>query len=95
MPFDHACRPEHGANTMRTSQPTARQALKPVRRTSWQTAAALLVLWSGSAAMAQAFPNLPITTDQRNTARQVAQAGVPLSELSPSLRPVEKLAIFR
>ena len=31
---------------------------------------------------AQAFPNYPITADQRSTARQVAQAGVPLSELA-------------
>lgn len=84
IPFDHACRPEHGANTMRTSQPTARHALTRARRTPWQAAAALLVLWSGSAAMAQTFPNLPITTDQRSTAQQVAQTGVPLSELSPN-----------
>nr|WP_245909508.1 LysM domain-containing protein [Sphaerotilus hippei] len=33
---------------------------------------------------AYAFPDYPITADQRGTARQVAQAGVPLSELSPT-----------
>lgn len=32
---------------------------------------------------AQAFPDYPITAGQRSTARQVAQAGVPLSELAP------------
>ncbi|HEU4621191.1 MAG TPA: LysM domain-containing protein, partial [Burkholderiaceae bacterium] len=34
--------------------------------------------------LAQTFPNLPITSEQRATADQVAQAGVPLSELSPN-----------
>ncbi|MEN9887829.1 MAG: hypothetical protein RL758_2407 [Pseudomonadota bacterium] len=33
---------------------------------------------------AQTAPNLPITSGQRSTANQVAQAGVPLSELSPT-----------
>ncbi len=37
-----------------------------------------------AAASAQTFPNLPITPGQRATAQQVAQAGVPLSELSPN-----------
>lgn len=36
------------------------------------------------AAMAQGFPNYPITPGQRQTATQVAQQGVPLSELSPN-----------
>src|SRR4030095_4529991 len=31
-----------------------------------------------------AEPNFPITTQQRATAQQVAQAGVPLSELAPN-----------
>lgn len=35
------------------------------------------------AAGAQGFPNYPITPQQRSTAQQVAQAGVPLSELAP------------
>lgn len=48
-------------------------------------ACAALVLGSGlaSTAAAQTFPNLPITPEQRSTAQQVAQAGVPLSELAP------------
>jgi hypothetical protein len=37
-----------------------------------------LPVWS------QKFPNLPITPEQSATARQVAQAGVPLSELAPN-----------
>jgi hypothetical protein len=45
--------------------------------------AALGVLGAGTA-LAQTFPNLPITPGQRATAQQVAQAGVPLSELSPN-----------
>ena len=31
-----------------------------------------------------AEPNFPITSQQRSTAQQVAQAGVPLSELAPN-----------
>ena len=34
--------------------------------------------------LAQSFPNLPISAEQRSTASQVAQAGVPLSELAPN-----------
>jgi len=34
--------------------------------------------------VAQAFPDYPITPQQRATARQVAEAGVPLSELAPN-----------
>ena len=48
---------------------------------SWALATSLLV---GLAAQAQTFPNYPITAGQRSTAQQVAQAGVPLSELSPN-----------
>ncbi len=40
------------------------------------------LLGVGAAAMAQ--PNFPITPQQRGTAQQVAQAGVPLSELAPN-----------
>lgn len=42
-----------------------------------------LVALACSAASA-AEPNFPITNQQRNTAQQVAQAGVPLSELAPN-----------
>ena len=37
---------------------------------------------AGSALAAE--PNFPITAEQRSTAQQVAQAGVPLSELAPN-----------
>ena len=47
-----------------------------------------LSLWIGAALAAlctQALAaNWPVTTEQRDTANQVAQAGVPLSELSPN-----------
>jgi hypothetical protein len=46
------------------------------------SAAALLAL--AAPAFAADFPNYPITPQQRATAQQVAQAGVPLSELSPN-----------
>lgn len=39
---------------------------------------------AASQVAAQAVPNFPITSGQRSTANQVAQAGVPLSELSPT-----------
>ncbi len=49
-------------------------------------ACAGLVLAGAMATVAQAqtFPNLPITQQQRDIANQVAQAGVPLSELAPN-----------
>ncbi len=46
------------------------------------TALGLGVLLAGSA-WGQRFPNYPITPEQSATAKQVAQAGVPLSELVP------------
>jgi hypothetical protein len=46
------------------------------------SAAAWLAL--AAPAFAADFPNYPITPQQRATAQQVAQAGVPLSELSPN-----------
>jgi len=53
---------------------------RPARLGAWLAAASLL----GSAwASAQTFPNLPISPAQRDTAQQVAQAGVPLSALAP------------
>jgi len=73
---------------MRSSEPTARQAPTRVRRTPWPTLAALL-LCSAAAAQAETVPSrssllsLPISTEQRSTARQVAQTGVPSSELLP------------
>ncbi len=44
----------------------------------------LAALLSSGQALAQTFPNLPISSQQRATAQQVAQAGVPLSELAPN-----------
>jgi LysM repeat protein len=51
-------------------------------------ACALAALWAGASMLstpaAAAEPNFPITPQQRSTAQQVAQAGVPLSELAPN-----------
>jgi LysM repeat protein len=48
----------------------------------------LAALWVGASLLAgpaaAAEPNFPITPQQRSTAQQVAQAGVPLSELAPN-----------
>lgn len=43
--------------------------------------ATLMALGAGTAALAQ---NFPVTAEQRSTAQQAAQAGIPLSELSPT-----------
>ena len=51
---------------------------------SLASASVLLAALSSGAALAQTFPNLPISSQQRSTAQQVAQAGVPLSELAPN-----------
>jgi hypothetical protein len=48
---------------------------------AWAVLAALIGSLVASPALAQSFP---ITPGQRSTAEQVAQAGVPLSELSPN-----------
>ena len=50
--------------------------------------AACAALWAGTLLLTHAAlaaePNFPITPGQRSTAQQVAQAGVPLSELAPN-----------
>ncbi|MGL6110962.1 MAG: LysM peptidoglycan-binding domain-containing protein [Rubrivivax sp.] len=50
--------------------------------------ATFTALWAGASMFAgpatAAEPNFPITSVQRSTAQQVAQAGVPLSELAPN-----------
>jgi nucleoid-associated protein YgaU len=51
-------------------------------RRALTTALAIAATLLGTSAFAQSFPNLPITPEQRTTASQVAQAGVPLSELA-------------
>jgi hypothetical protein len=57
---------------------------RPLRR----HAGALAALWAGASLLSSpamaAEPNFPITPQQRGTAQQVAQAGVPLSELAPN-----------
>jgi hypothetical protein len=45
---------------------------------------ALVAALLASSAWAQSVPNFPITPGQRATANQVAEAGVPLSELAPN-----------
>lgn len=56
-----------------------------LRRMSWHRALALpLSLAAIGATAVAAEPNFPITQQQRATAQQVAQAGVPLSELAPN-----------
>jgi LysM repeat protein len=51
-------------------------------------AGTLAALWAGATLLAgpatAAEPSFPITPQQRSTAQQVAQAGVPLSELAPN-----------
>jgi hypothetical protein len=62
---------------MRLRQP---RLARPCKR--WSALALLPALWVGGAVAATA--DLPITAEQRSTAQQVAQAGVPLSELAPN-----------
>lgn len=61
---------------------TRRPRVRPQRAGALALAAALAA-WAGGQAAGQTFPNYPITAQQRSTAQQVAQAGVPLSELAP------------
>ncbi|MCS6810536.1 MAG: LysM domain-containing protein [Tepidimonas sp.] len=59
---------------------------RPLKRSTVAAAAVLaaaLGLGAAEQASAQGFPNYPITPQQRSTAQQVAQAGVPLAELAP------------
>jgi len=57
--------------------------LGPVGAGLGRWGAALVAALAVGAVSAQSFPNYPITPGQRGTAQQVAQAGVPLSELAP------------
>ena len=67
------------------SHPASRRVRRPVWRAASAiaavTGALAAVLWTSAA---QAEPNFPITQQQRSTAQQVAEAGVPLSELAPN-----------
>ncbi|MCC9647286.1 LysM peptidoglycan-binding domain-containing protein [Rubrivivax sp. JA1029] len=58
---------------------------RPMKITRWAALATRAAVAAGVAAAlpALAAPNYPVTPGQRDTARQVAQAGVPLSELAP------------
>ena len=67
---------DYRVHTMRTRVSTA-SIPAGLRRL---TLAALCCL--GTTAMAQTFPNLPISAEQRNTAQQVSQQGVPVSALA-------------
>jgi len=59
--------------------------LKSAPRASMlSTLMAVGVCLVSSGAAAQTFPNLPISPEQKSTARKVAEAGVPLSELAPN-----------
>jgi hypothetical protein len=44
----------------------------------------LALVSGGTLAQAATFPNLPVSPQQKATAQQVSEAGVPLSELSPN-----------
>ncbi|HET6828183.1 MAG TPA: LysM domain-containing protein, partial [Ramlibacter sp.] len=58
------------------------KAVPPMQRVATWTAA--LALAGGLAAPVASAQNFPITSGQRATAQQVAEAGVPLSELAPN-----------
>ncbi len=75
--------PGQGARMRETAMPAIGIDLPASgRRDLLAGAAGLALLWT--AAPALAFPDYPITAGQRGTAQRVAQAGVPLSELSPN-----------
>ena len=61
---------------------TLRRATRPTPST-WSTRLGLSLAGLLALGAAQASPDYPITTQQRGTAQQVAQAGVPLAELAP------------
>ena len=73
------------SRTARITQTGGPALVRQARALSVSALAALGVL-AGSATTAQAegFPNYPITSQQKATAAKVAEAGVPLSELSPN-----------
>jgi hypothetical protein len=69
------------STTFRTTESAHRWLPKPHPGAFWVCVAALAA--TTVAGNATAAPKYPITESQRSTAQQVAQAGVPLSELSP------------
>ncbi|WP_053076533.1 LysM peptidoglycan-binding domain-containing protein [Caenimonas sp. SL110] len=68
----------HSQNSSAASQ------IVPVSRRALPTVVALAALAAGLWPMSAAAQNFPITPGQRSTAQQVAQQGVPLSELAPN-----------
>jgi hypothetical protein len=69
------------------ARPARRTASSPAAR--WLSRSAgmglgLALLATANTSFAQREPNFPITPGQRSTAQEVAQRGVPLSELSPN-----------
>ena len=61
---------------------SSRQSCLPVRRRGWPALAAAAALIASHGALLAA--DLTVTPNQRSTAQQVAQTGVPLSELAPN-----------
>lgn len=75
--------PGQGAETRETAMPAIEPSqLASGRRGLLAGAASITLLWATGPA--RAFPDYPVTPGQRGTAQRVAQAGVPLSELSPN-----------
>ncbi|TSE32873.1 LysM domain protein [Tepidimonas charontis] len=72
-------RQRHRPPSVRNMAAAGRNAL-PSRWARWGAVGVAALVALGAAA----FPNYPITPQQRSTAEQVAQAGVPLSELAPN-----------
>ena len=75
--------------TQRSLPQAAHTPSRPDLRAPARSAAAVAAAVSGLlvatlASSARAEPNFPISPQQRSTAQQVAEAGVPLSELSPN-----------
>jgi len=64
---------------------------RPAAAVSLLGAALAATLFAGSAASAE--PNFPITTQQRGTAKQVAQTGVPLSELASCMTKFPQILV--
>jgi len=68
------------ASTAVVAHSAQRQRLQ---RTAFAGLLGLTALCMAYQVRAGDFPNYPVTSEQRGTAQQVAQAGVPLSELAP------------
>ncbi|MBA2673082.1 LysM peptidoglycan-binding domain-containing protein [Ramlibacter sp.] len=66
--------------------PQAARVPRPQALALWAASLALAggLAAAPAAAQAQATPRFPVTPTQRSTAEQVAQAGIPLSELAPN-----------